>query len=323
MTLRAPIKKALRTTTAPASVARMWGRIQARGRPPAGVRPRGALHRGWALAAVLALTLATAAAARLRHAGGGTAVPLRVEQAVQAEDVVAPSNTLGDIRSDTRALQAVPQAIGEASRSVPAPPPARPLQTYAAESIVAAPQRSAVAPGVPGTPPATASDGAPAGGAPGRAETWRELAARGDNRQAYAELGAAGVAAAAQSASVEDLFALADVARLSGHPAEAIDPLSRIVRDHPSDPRAPLAALTRGRIELRSLAAPAAAARSLEAAASMGVPAGLTQDAYALLVEAYARSGERAKARAAYARLVALFPDSDKAAKLRPFLSDP
>jgi len=47
--------------------------------------------------------------------------------------------------------------------------------------------------------------------------------------------------------SVEDLLLAADVARLSDHPSEAVPYLRRVIREHPGDERAPLAAFTLGR----------------------------------------------------------------------------
>jgi transmembrane sensor len=104
------------------------------------------------------------------------------------------------------------------------------------------------------------------------------------------------VASVARSASVEDLLALADVARLSGHPRDAIEPLERVVTEHAEDPRASLAALTLGRVELHSLGEPALAARAFEKAIALNIPGGLAEDARTLLAEA------RAKARNAEAR---------------------
>jgi len=47
--------------------------------------------------------------------------------------------------------------------------------------------------------------------------------------------------------SVQDLLLAADVARLSEHPSEAVPYLQRVIREHPGDERAPLAAFTLGR----------------------------------------------------------------------------
>jgi transmembrane sensor len=47
--------------------------------------------------------------------------------------------------------------------------------------------------------------------------------------------------------TVEELLTAADVARLSDHPSEAVPYLQRVIREHPHDERAPLAAFTLGR----------------------------------------------------------------------------
>jgi len=153
-------------------------------------------------------------------------------------------------------------------------------------------------------------------------EAWRTFAAQGKNDRAYAELGPNGIAQKSRSSSVEDLFALADVARLSGHPTEALDPLQRIVAEHSNDARASLAALTAGRIQLRSLLMPALAAKTLEKALALGVPTGLAEDTYALLIEALSRSGNQQRARAAYETFSARFPGSARSAELMTWVRD-
>ncbi len=47
--------------------------------------------------------------------------------------------------------------------------------------------------------------------------------------------------------TVHELLVAADVSRLSDHPAEAVPYLQRILREHPRDERAPMAAFTLGR----------------------------------------------------------------------------
>jgi transmembrane sensor len=108
---------------------------------------------------------------------------------------------------------------------------------------------------------------------------------------------------------VADLLVLADVARLSGHAAEAVAPLERILRDFPGNPQAPLAALALGRLELDTLDRPAKAAGALNRALSLGVPLSLREDVRTRLVEAYARAGNRAEARAAAAAYLREYPD--------------
>jgi transmembrane sensor len=96
---------------------------------------------------------------------------------------------------------------------------------------------------------------------------------------------------------VKDLLALADVARLSGHPSEAVVPLGRILTEFPNDAQAPLAAFALGRLELDSLGHAQAAASAFRKALSLGIPRSLREDVTARLIEAHARSGEAAEAR--------------------------
>ncbi|HEX7601663.1 MAG TPA: hypothetical protein VF316_08665, partial [Polyangiaceae bacterium] len=149
---------------------------------------------------------------------------------------------------------------------------------------------------------------------------WKALAAQGRNPEAYAALGPGGVAAAAKTASVDELLTLADVARLSGHPTEAVDPLTRVVHDHPTDGRASLAAFTLGRVDLDALAEFAGAARSFEQAIALGLPGGLEEDAYARLVEARSRAGDPAGAKAAYERARGRFPSGSRDVDMRRWI---
>jgi transmembrane sensor len=139
-------------------------------------------------------------------------------------------------------------------------------------------------------------------------QPWRELARRGRNEDAYAALGSEGLRHESKRLGVNDLLALADVARLSGHPAEAVMPLERILSDFATDAQAPLAAFALGRLELDSLGHAQAAASAFRKALALGIPSSLHEDVLARLVEAYARSGDsRAAQRAADAYLDA-FP---------------
>lgn len=167
-------------------------------------------------------------------------------------------------------------------------------------------------------PPAATSNAVPPAlhGAP-----WRVLADQGQNPEAYAALGPGGVASVAKTASVDELLALADVARLSGHPGEAVDPLVRVVHDHVTDGRASLAAFTLGRVHLDALGDPTSAARAFEQAITLGIPGGLEEDAYARLVEARARSGDAAGAKAAYDRARARFPDGTRDTDMRRWIT--
>lgn len=138
---------------------------------------------------------------------------------------------------------------------------------------------------------------------------WRELAREGRQRDAFAALGERGLAREARQAGVADLLLLADVARLSGHPRNAVAPLERILDVYPRDPQAPLAAFALGRLNLDALDAPAQGARALERALALGLPQTLREDARVRLVEAYSRAGETSAARAAAQTYLREFPE--------------
>ena len=189
-------------------------------------------------------------------------------------------------------------AAGESLEVLDAPAPAE-----ATRAPVDAPEASEASP-----PPPVAT-------APRReivaedADAWRELARGGHHREAFAALGPRGLLRETRRLGVTDLLVLADVARLSGHATEAIPPLERILREFPRDPQAPLAALALGRLELDTLDRPAKAATALNLALSLGVPHSLREDVRTRLVEAYARAGNRAAARAAGAAYLREYPD--------------
>jgi transmembrane sensor len=116
---------------------------------------------------------------------------------------------------------------------------------------------------------------------------------------------------------VDDLLALADVARLSGHPADAVIPLTRVVTEHAGDPRASLAAFTLGRLELDSLRHPALAAAAFERAMALGLPQSLQEDALARLVEARAQAADAPGARSAAEEYERRFPAGKRLDEVR------
>jgi transmembrane sensor len=183
--------------------------------------------------------------------------------------------------------------VGDAPAAAAAPPsaPAAPAEI---DDEIAEPVRGPAAPAPP-------SSMAPA-------SAWRELARRGRHDEAFAALGPAGIRREARRLGVQDLFALADVARLSGHPAEAEAPLERILADHVSDPQACLAAFALGRLELDTLGRPQRAASALARALALGIPKTLREDVRARLVEAYVRARDLPAARAAAQAYLGEFP---------------
>jgi transmembrane sensor len=154
------------------------------------------------------------------------------------------------------------------------------------------------------------------------ARAWRELARKGAYSEAYRALGRQSIADEATGGSVEELLMLADVARLSGHPAEAIAPLSRVIEQHPGDARAALAAFTLGRLELDTLGHPGVAADAFARALALGLGASLVEDAQARLVEARARAGDHQRARAAAAEYEQRFATGRHLAAVRRWVAE-
>ena len=136
-------------------------------------------------------------------------------------------------------------------------------------------------------------------------------------------LGADGVRREAARLGARDLLALADVARLSGHPAEAVRPLERVLAELSDDPQASLAAFALGRLELDALGRPGRAARAFAQALELGLPASLREDAAARLVEAHAKAGDGSAAEAAARAYARAFPAGRYAAAIRGWLSAP
>ncbi|AKF09398.1 FecR family protein [Sandaracinus amylolyticus] len=156
---------------------------------------------------------------------------------------------------------------------------------------------------------------APIARAPSRA--WRAMAERGAHRDAYDALAAeGGVAATASRAAPDDLMLLADVARLSGHPEDAVPPLERLIGAHPDAAEAPLAAITLARIEL-SLERPARGARAYERAIELGVPRVFDAEVRAGLALARARAGDVEGAASAARECLARHPSPPHADALR------
>ena len=158
--------------------------------------------------------------------------------------------------------------------------------------------------------------------APAPSVAWRDFARRGDYALAYGLLGPVGIRRIFDVGGVADLLTVADVARLSGHPADAVSPLRRILSEHAGDPRAPIAAFTLGRIELDALGDPAASVDAFERALALGVPSGLLEDAYARLVEARARAHDPAGARRAANEYRIRFPGGARADDVERWASE-
>jgi transmembrane sensor len=197
-----------------------------------------------------------------------------------------------------------------AAQDTRATPPPR-LEPSSAPSTSSTPA-SASAQAALGVPPPAAASSATA--------TWRELAHTAAYGRAYETLGEGGIAKSSVGATVDVLLELADVARLSGHPGDAIAPLTEIADRHKDDPRSSLAAFTLGRVLLER--APAAAARRFEQALAGGLPMSLVEDAMAHVVDAQARAGNRNAALEAAARYEAAYPNGRHRASVRQWVGE-
>jgi transmembrane sensor len=143
---------------------------------------------------------------------------------------------------------------------------------------------------------------------------FRLQVARRDYAGAYRSLVAVpGVA----DRSPEDLMLAADAARLSGHPASAVPYLRRLLREHPTDVRGPVAAFTLGRVLLAELGRPAEAAEAFAQSRRLAPDGPLAADALAREVEAAARAGDAARARRAATDYLARYPRGPRAAEVR------
>lgn len=125
------------------------------------------------------------------------------------------------------------------------------------------------------------------------AELYRDKASEQEFDEAYELMKAS---PAVVGSDVSALMLAADVARLSGHPAEAVPYLRRVLKEHSSDSRAPLAAFTLGRMYLGQLGSPGEAAAAFAQVRAMAPAGPLAEDALAREVEARSRAGEKAKA---------------------------
>jgi transmembrane sensor len=144
------------------------------------------------------------------------------------------------------------------------------------------------------------------------APSWVELAERGDYDAAYA--------AYARPPSVPRLLLLAsDVARFSHHPVEAIEPLERLMKEHPGDPLAPMASFTLGRVLLDELGRPREAARAFAATVEAAPEGPLAEDALARCVEAWYRAGELGDARARALEYLQRYPEGRRIRAVHTF----
>jgi len=139
-------------------------------------------------------------------------------------------------------------------------------------------------------PPAAAEPAAssPGAGVTPAVQAYRSSVSRHDYAEAYGVLSRhPGVV----GDSVDDLLTAADVARLSGHAAQAVPYLERIATGHPSDGRAPLAQFTLGRT-LLGLGRAVEAEQAFAQVRRRWPNSPLAEDALVRQIEAAARAGD-------------------------------
>jgi len=148
------------------------------------------------------------------------------------------------------------------------------------------------------------------------AQSWRQHAEQGDFKRAYTLLQAQDAPVADD---VEELLLAADAARLSGHPAQALPFLRKVVDRHDDDPRAPLAAFTLGGVLLNQLGHPREAQSAYARARALSPRGSLAQDALAREVESSHRSGDTARARVLALDYLERYPQGRRVQAVRGF----
>lgn len=135
-------------------------------------------------------------------------------------------------------------------------------------------------------------------------DLWRE----GRFGAAWATIARSDLDALIATAGPEDVFAIAESARMSGHAREAARAFDAFRRRFRSDARAPLAALELGRLRLSELGAPTEAQEAFEDAITLDPAGTFREDSEARLVEALEAAGLSAECAAARERYLAKYP---------------
>jgi transmembrane sensor len=162
--------------------------------------------------------------------------------------------------------------------------------------------------------PESSAEATPRGGS---ALSWRELAHRGEYTKSYELLQRHGKNAVRDD--VGELLLSADVARLSGHPSSAEPALRQVLRRHPRDSRAPLAAFTLGRVLLDELERPVEAAEMFATARALAPAGPLAQDALGREVESWARAGRADRAKSLARAYLNAYPNSPRAKAVKHY----
>lgn len=120
--------------------------------------------------------------------------------------------------------------------------------------------------------------------------SWRELAERRQYQAAFERLRADGFDSLGEDPG--DLLLAADVARLSGHAANAVPLLERVAARGAADARAALASFALGRVLLDDLGQPARAASAFRRAYELSPRGALAEDALRREIASLRRAGQ-------------------------------
>ena len=126
----------------------------------------------------------------------------------------------------------------------------------------------------------------------------------------------------ARGTRAAQLWAEVDRARQAGKPGRAASALGRLLREHPRDSQAALAAYTLGVLQLEQLERPRAAARSFEHALGLGIASGLKESCYVRLSAALRQSGDSVGLRRVAARYLRDYPDGRQRAAMQQALDE-
>ncbi|HVY36763.1 MAG TPA: tetratricopeptide repeat protein [Polyangia bacterium] len=181
--------------------------------------------------------------------------------------------------------------------------------------------RAVEAPRADGAPPASAPPQPVVRARAGRSDGWRELLAAGRLQEGLHAAERANFQRVCETASADELLALADAGRFFGPYTRAVAALGALRRRFPGTPEAGTAAFTLGRIAFDNQNAYGRAASWFETYLREQPTGPLMGDAFGRLIEARLRSGDRIGARATAEQYLRRFPAGPYASEARGILS--
>lgn len=149
---------------------------------------------------------------------------------------------------------------------------------------------------------------------------WRELANRGQLREAFAAVETSGFAEACQSANPAELLLLGDAARLAGRPERATLALMTLRQRYPADGRRAAAAFALGKVAFDQRRAYDVAANWFSTCLQEQPAGGFAREASGRLIEAYRSAGNRSAAQTAARSYLTRYPSGPHAELARSLL---